>query len=144
MSKSSKTFLFDIARFVERPRFRSSGTTRSTSSSAPLAVSPTVGQERNRSIATPLVVLNPALLMRSGAVLRQHRLDFIGGKASSLAGARPRAINRLDGGQAGGSPETMTGGMFSYISAEQQAPHDHPLRAIRAMVDAALRNHGAA
>jgi hypothetical protein len=77
--------------------------------------------------------------MRSGAVLRQHRLDFIGGKASSLAAARPRAINRLDGGQACGSPETMTGGMFR-ISAEQRVPHDHPLRAIWAMVDAALRN----
>ena len=28
--------------------------------------------------------------------------------------------------------------MFSYISAEQRVPNDHPLRAIRVMVDAAL------
>ena len=33
-------------------------------------------------------------------------------------------------------------GMFSYISAEQRVPKDHPLRAIRAMVDVALRNMG--
>ena len=33
-------------------------------------------------------------------------------------------------------------GMFSYISAEQRVPKDHPLRAIRAMVDEALRNMG--
>ena len=33
-------------------------------------------------------------------------------------------------------------GMFSYISAERRVPKDHPLRAIRAMVDAALRNMG--
>jgi transposase len=30
-------------------------------------------------------------------------------------------------------------GMFSYISAEQRVPKDHPLRAIRAMVEAALK-----
>jgi transposase len=30
-------------------------------------------------------------------------------------------------------------GMFSYISAEQRVPKCHPLRAIRAMVDAALQ-----
>lgn len=29
-------------------------------------------------------------------------------------------------------------GMFSYISPEQRVPEDHPLRAIRAMVDEAL------
>jgi transposase len=34
-------------------------------------------------------------------------------------------------------------GMFSYISAERRVPADHPLRAIRTMVDAALRNMGA-
>ena len=34
-------------------------------------------------------------------------------------------------------------GMFSYISAERRVPEDHPLRAIRAMVDVALRNMGA-
>ena len=28
--------------------------------------------------------------------------------------------------------------MFSYISAERRVPKDHPLRAIRAMADAAL------
>jgi hypothetical protein len=28
--------------------------------------------------------------------------------------------------------------MFSYLSAEQRVPKDHPLRAIRAMADAAL------
>jgi transposase len=33
-------------------------------------------------------------------------------------------------------------GMFSYISAERRVPDDHPLRAIRAMVDVALRNMG--
>jgi transposase len=33
-------------------------------------------------------------------------------------------------------------GMFSYISAEKRVPEDHPLRAIRAMVDVALRNMG--
>ncbi len=33
-------------------------------------------------------------------------------------------------------------GMFSYISAEKRVPEDHPLRAIRAMVDLALRNMG--
>jgi transposase len=32
--------------------------------------------------------------------------------------------------------------MFSYISAEKRVPEDHPLRAIRAMVDVALRNMG--
>jgi transposase len=32
--------------------------------------------------------------------------------------------------------------MFSYISAEQRVARDHPLRAIRVMVDAALRNMG--
>jgi transposase len=31
------------------------------------------------------------------------------------------------------------GGMFSYISAEQRVPKDHPLRAIRVMVDTALK-----
>jgi transposase len=30
-------------------------------------------------------------------------------------------------------------GMFSYVSAEQRVPSDHPLRAIRGMVDAALK-----
>jgi transposase len=29
--------------------------------------------------------------------------------------------------------------MFSYISAERRVPKDHPLRAVRAMVDTALR-----
>src|SRR5271157_2567390 len=33
-------------------------------------------------------------------------------------------------------------GMFSYLSAERRVPRDHPLRAIRAMVDEALRNMG--
>jgi transposase len=33
-------------------------------------------------------------------------------------------------------------GMFSYISAEHRVPADHPLRAIRAMVEVALRNMG--
>jgi transposase len=32
--------------------------------------------------------------------------------------------------------------MFSYISAEERVPKDHPLRAIRAMVDVALDNMG--
>jgi transposase len=30
--------------------------------------------------------------------------------------------------------------MFSYVSAEQRVPKDHPLRTIRPMVDAVLRN----
>jgi transposase len=33
-------------------------------------------------------------------------------------------------------------GMFSYISAERRVPEDHPLRAIRTMVDVTLRNMG--
>jgi len=33
--------------------------------------------------------------------------------------------------------------MFSYLSAEERVPKDHPLRAIQAMVDAVLRNMGA-
>jgi transposase len=36
----------------------------------------------------------------------------------------------------------LQSGMFSYISAEQRVARDHPLRAIRVMVDAALRNMG--
>ena len=30
--------------------------------------------------------------------------------------------------------------MFSYVSAEQRVPHDHPLRAIRQLVDEVLRD----
>ena len=30
--------------------------------------------------------------------------------------------------------------MFSYVSAEQRVPADHPLRAIRALVDGVLRD----
>ena len=30
--------------------------------------------------------------------------------------------------------------MFSYVSAEQRVPPDHPLRAIRALVDDVLRD----
>ena len=33
-------------------------------------------------------------------------------------------------------------GMFSYISAERRVPKDHPLRAMRVMVDAALEELG--
>src|SRR5712692_9755390 len=33
-------------------------------------------------------------------------------------------------------------GMFSYISAERRVPEDHPLRAIRAIVDLALQHMG--
>src|SRR6516164_2448369 len=36
--------------------------------------------------------------------------------------------------------DSQQGGMFSYISAERRVPADHPLRAIRAMVEVALRN----
>jgi hypothetical protein len=32
--------------------------------------------------------------------------------------------------------------MFSYISRERRVPKDHPLRAVRAMVDAALSELG--
>jgi len=38
--------------------------------------------------------------------------------------------------------DNQQSGMFSYISAERRVPKDHPLRAIRAMVDVALRNMG--
>jgi hypothetical protein len=31
-------------------------------------------------------------------------------------------------------------GVFSYVSPEQRIPHDHPLRPLRAMADAALRD----
>jgi len=30
--------------------------------------------------------------------------------------------------------------MFSYVSAEQRVPKDHPLRAVRSVVDAVLRD----
>ena len=30
--------------------------------------------------------------------------------------------------------------MFSYVSPEQRVPHDHPLRAIRSLVDAVLKD----
>jgi len=33
-------------------------------------------------------------------------------------------------------------GVFSYVSLEQRVPRSHPLRAIRAMVDEALRELG--
>lgn len=33
----------------------------------------------------------------------------------------------------------LQGAVFSYVSLEQQVPLDHPLRAIRLMVDEALR-----
>ena len=35
--------------------------------------------------------------------------------------------------------DQQTGHMFSYLSPEQRVPQDHPLRAIRTMTDAALR-----
>src|SRR5437879_9742548 len=38
--------------------------------------------------------------------------------------------------------DNQQSGMFSYISAERRVPQDHPLRAIRATLDAALRNMG--
>ena len=38
--------------------------------------------------------------------------------------------------------DNQQSGMFSYISAEKRVPKDDPLRAIRAMVDGALRNMG--
>jgi transposase len=38
--------------------------------------------------------------------------------------------------------DQLQSGMFSYISLERRVPADHPLRAIRAMVDGALRNLG--
>src|SRR5215469_130846 len=36
--------------------------------------------------------------------------------------------------------DSQQSGMFSYISAERRVPADHPLRAIRTMVEVALRN----
>ena len=41
-----------------------------------------------------------------------------------------------------GGTDKQQSGMFSYISAERRVPEDHPLRAIRAMVEVALRNMG--
>jgi transposase len=38
-----------------------------------------------------------------------------------------------------GGDDQQQGAVFSYISAEQRVPQDHPLRAIRLMVDDALR-----
>jgi transposase len=38
--------------------------------------------------------------------------------------------------------DSQQSGMFSYISGERRVPPDHPLRAIRAMVEVALRNMG--
>src|SRR5207253_10163652 len=38
--------------------------------------------------------------------------------------------------------DKQQGGMFSCISAERRVPEDHPLRAIRAMVEVALCNMG--
>src|SRR5262245_56718996 len=35
--------------------------------------------------------------------------------------------------------DTQQSAMFSYVSAEQRVPADHPLRPIRAMVDTALK-----
>src|SRR5712692_4386165 len=35
--------------------------------------------------------------------------------------------------------DQLNGGMFSYISPEQRVPRDHPLRPIRTMVDAVLK-----
>jgi transposase len=34
--------------------------------------------------------------------------------------------------------DSQQGAVFSYISAEQRVPHDHPLRSIRSMIDEAL------
>ena len=38
-----------------------------------------------------------------------------------------------------GGTHSEQSGMFSYISAERRVPQDRPLRAIRAMVDTALK-----
>ena len=35
--------------------------------------------------------------------------------------------------------DEQSGHLFSYLSPEQRVPADHPLRAIRAMTDKALR-----
>ena len=40
-------------------------------------------------------------------------------------------------------PDEQTQHMFSYLSPEQRVPADHPLRAIRAPTDAALRSMSA-
>jgi transposase len=36
--------------------------------------------------------------------------------------------------------DTRPAAMFSYVSAEERVPHDHPLRAVRAFVDEILRD----
>ena len=36
--------------------------------------------------------------------------------------------------------DTKPTAMFSYVSAEERVPHDHPLRAVRAFVDEILRD----
>ena len=36
-------------------------------------------------------------------------------------------------------PDHKPAAMFSYVSAEERVPHDHPLRAIRTFVDEILR-----
>ena len=40
-------------------------------------------------------------------------------------------------------PDEQTQHMFSYLSPEQRVPADHPLRAIRALTDEALRSMSA-
>ena len=40
-------------------------------------------------------------------------------------------------------PDEQTQHMFSYLSPEQRVPADHPLRAIRALTDDALRSMSA-
>jgi transposase len=46
---------------------------------------------------------------------------------------------RADGGMGMRGADTEQSSMFSYISAERRVPKDHPLRAIRTMADAALK-----
>src|SRR5947208_9521907 len=46
---------------------------------------------------------------------------------------------RADGEVGMRGADNEESGMFSYISAERRVPKDHPLRAIRVMVDSALR-----
>jgi transposase len=49
------------------------------------------------------------------------------------------APTHLEGSNPMRGPDEQPGYLFSYVSAEARVPQDHPLRPVRALVDAALR-----